>query len=768
MRPTKYDNMRINYIDAEKITGKKTNDNQSNKRISCHAFFLYDGHDANRKKVIDDIIRNSPNKNIKVQKLGCSHFGIRPYEEKKKQIFDGISEKIRSKAIGDDTIIFMYFHTNSGKDIQSFSFHGINEKILISAEELYQHVWSHFPGEKKPSFHNLGCNAGYYARDLQHVDGNVINYAGESPIGARESICQVKEILTFIAEETEFNGCMPSSEKVWEHLRSYATQNVSLTGKKIYKTHDCLEVLSGKVNEPLKPIKVHQSPKLLIEYAFRHRPLQQVLRLIKIHDPQHQLISRLSEKAKRRILFHVIPNRVPWLNFTQQSLVTPSTIEAIEKNDSLKKFLFLKENNLLPKMIDTETANRFFVSCCEQGHSTIAEHLLEIQSFNVSERGKECGLVHAIISESIAIAKVLIDEVPTLHLQDLQDNSLFHFASKLKSSAIMKMLVAPENLAKFSTGPAEKQYAARKKLLDGQNFDDVRPLELAIRSNNVETVQYLLTAGANPYELNSKNKRFIHQAIFCQNPAIFELLLAIETNAVDKALDLSALLQTSIANSKRKIASILIKHFEDTGKVSELNREQASGLTPLLLAAKKMDIPLVRALLDAGADPNIHSTLGNNALHLVLRVMNLTQKTSRSTQHRPSLTSSEELARQKLNFSHIALLVKTLIERGVSVNTADNSGNTPLIMAAKAQNLPLVDLLLSQGANINVKNNIGYTALHYALWNEDKALSKYLLQKGIDLDAASFNRKLALKLAKKWQDTAATHDILATIARRAM
>jgi hypothetical protein len=85
----------------------------------------------------------------------------------------------------------------------------------------------------------------------------------------------------------------------------------------------------------------HKDPMLLIEYAFRHRPMEQVLKLIEIHDPNLEKISAFSENKKIRILSHLVPNHVPWENFSQNVLETPSLEKELDNHDSLQKFLFL-------------------------------------------------------------------------------------------------------------------------------------------------------------------------------------------------------------------------------------------------------------------------------------------------------------------------------------------------------------------------------------------------------------------------------------------
>lgn len=72
-------------------------------------------------------------------------------------------------------------------------------------------------------------------------------------------------------------------------------------------------------------------------------------------------------------------------------------------------------------------------------------------------------------------------------------------------------------------------------------------------------------------------------------------------------------------------------------------------------------------------------------------------------------------------------------ERGVSVDTPDEDGSSPLIAAAWTNQLPIVRYLLSQGANINHANYThAWTALHAAAAKGHADVVAFLLSKGAD------------------------------------
>lgn len=118
-----------------------------------------------------------------------------------------------------------------------------------------------------------------------------------------------------------------------------------------------------------------------------------------------------------------------------------------------------------------------------------------------------------------------------------------------------------------------------------------------------------------------------------------------------------------------------------------------------------------------------------------------------------------------------------LLKRGMDVNTADPSGNTLLMIAARNGNSDLLDFLLRNRSNILKRNkygdsaimaaafrghagivrrlldagadirNDGWNALHYSAYNGQAEIVRLLVERNADLDAAAPNGQTALMLA---------------------
>ena len=129
----------------------------------------------------------------------------------------------------------------------------------------------------------------------------------------------------------------------------------------------------------------------------------------------------------------------------------------------------------------------------------------------------------------------------------------------------------------------------------------------------------------------------------------------------------------------------------------QTDREQA-----LEDAVANCDTALVKLLLDAGADPNVHNPYGTTVLERAVANCDTT-------------------------------LVKLLLDAGADPNLPDNPyGTTVLEKAVSDCDTELVRMLLDAGADPNVHNPYGTTVLERAVANCDRALVKLLLDAGAD------------------------------------
>jgi ankyrin repeat protein len=210
----------------------------------------------------------------------------------------------------------------------------------------------------------------------------------------------------------------------------------------------------------------------------------------------------------------------------------------------------------------------------------------------------------------------------------------------------------------------------------------------------------------------------------------------------------------AVRQGQTKVAQRLLEAGVD---VNEPLRPGAGGksYSPLILAAENGHFELAAALLNAGADPNAHPA-GYTALHAITWV----RKPIRGDGDPPPIGSGNLTSLQ---------LVEELVKHGADVNARlengesgrgrfTTTGSTPFLLAARANDVPLMKLLLELKADPQIANADGSPPLlaaagvgalgdgDEAAGTEEEALTavELLLNLGADVNALDANGETAM------------------------
>jgi ankyrin repeat protein len=114
------------------------------------------------------------------------------------------------------------------------------------------------------------------------------------------------------------------------------------------------------------------------------------------------------------------------------------------------------------------------------------------------------------------------------------------------------------------------------------------------------------------------------------------------------------------------------------------------GATAFLRAAVTSDVPMMRLLLEQGADPKATTQAGDNALHAAAGVLwaDTTMSTAKALGYGVEADSIEA--------------IKMLLERGLDVNAADEAGLTAMHGAASRGANDIIRFLVSVGGRLDV------------------------------------------------------------------
>ena len=89
--------------------------------------------------------------------------------------------------------------------------------------------------------------------------------------------------------------------------------------------------------------------------------------------------------------------------------------------------------------------------------------------------------------------------------------------------------------------------------------------------------------------------------------------------------------------------------------------------------------------------------------------------------------------------------VKSLLEKGIDPNVADEDGDLLLMYATMYSSIDCMELLIEKGGNVNAKNKIDETALMWSV--HDLAKMKFLIQHGADVNAKATSGNTPLLIA---------------------
>jgi ankyrin repeat protein len=239
------------------------------------------------------------------------------------------------------------------------------------------------------------------------------------------------------------------------------------------------------------------------------------------------------------------------------------------------------------------------------------------------------------------------------------------------------------------------------------------PLMFAAREGDVESARLLIAAGADVNAVAGDGKDALGLAVF---------------------------------NGNYELASLLVDSR------TAVNRADTQGFTPLFWAVDRRNmetapnfpwmvtadpLPLIRKLLEAGANPN---ALVDNTPRARMRAGS------------PRIVFATPLMRGA--FSGDLELVKLLLAHGADPRITSKDGETMVEAAAglgfiqgyskgrtPAERLEVVKLFVEGGADVNAADDYGITPLMVAANMGDTRIIQYLVDKGADLGAFDLGKK---------------------------
>jgi ankyrin repeat protein len=312
----------------------------------------------------------------------------------------------------------------------------------------------------------------------------------------------------------------------------------------------------------------------------------------------------------------------------------------------------------------------------------------------------------------------------TVQQQDNAGNTILHAAVKNKGDPGIISLILNQ-----------------KAFVNARNKEGETPLHIAVRLNQRETGEFLISRGADIFSSNSVGESPLYLAlVYPQGPLPW--LFNSQTIMARDGLGNSMLHYVAQWKLDQHIPFIIQKGVSTEAA-------NATGETPLFMAVKYNGPSTAKTLLSMQANLHARDSLGNSTLHAAVRwnAKNaaLTLIDSGIDINAHSLNGTSPLHDSvRLGITDIAGL---LIDRGADLEVRDAEGNTPFMEAVRAGYTEAMELLASRGADPMTRNARGDTPLHLAVSIEDADMIKALLRMGVSIHARNTRNRTPFQIA---------------------
>ncbi|XP_055945199.1 uncharacterized protein LOC129975931 [Argiope bruennichi] len=402
----------------------------------------------------------------------------------------------------------------------------------------------------------------------------------------------------------------------------------------------------------------------------------------------------------------------------------------------------------------------------------------------------ERGLADILVEEKISVGFTEFDDYSPLHLGAIRGDLEFveyciqkgcdiNARSRQKNETALYLAV-------FNDHPEVASYLMN---CDASACHDcAASLEIAVKRNRMDIVNMLMNKNV---DISKETEReYLLSAIRDGNDDIAEYFLkGNPENALSRPECHEFPLHSAVESGHLNIVKKLLE-LEIRNVLNEKNNESA---TPLELASVEGYCEIVRVLLEKGADPN-HAPGRSEPLHMAVlsgysEIIEILYNAGANLVNIEGCSAIElaikiknfdamekllELSKFDINIEghsgctllHNAAasgsleIVKSLVEKGATINCRDSTNAKPIHIAAKEGHPSIVEYFLSIGVEIDSRGENGWSLLHYAAAGNQSDICKVLFKNGLSINIIDDNGCSALHVAAQMGQIDVLHTLL--------
>jgi ankyrin repeat protein len=347
------------------------------------------------------------------------------------------------------------------------------------------------------------------------------------------------------------------------------------------------------------------------------------------------------------------------------------------------------------KTLTTPDGETVLMTAARAGNTDVVQALLDHGAdVNAKENYRgQTALMWAAAEGHTAIVKLLLDQGADWRIRSVSRETRL---PKLSAASSVTPF-ARGGLTAFLFTAREGDVETAGAMLDAGvdinqgDVDNTSALVVSSMNKHYTFAKVLLDRGADPNVTDALGRGALYAAIDARDQDWSTL----PTRNEDDPLPSLELIKAILAHGANPNAR-LIKNLPGKSGMDSGDTTLDEGTTPLMRAARSGDAPLMRVLLQSGADPKLATKDGNTAL-LFAAGVGYRDKNTRGTE-------AEALA-----------AVQVCLDRGMDINQENSREETALHGAAGRGADTIVQFLVEHGAKLDAKSKQGFTPLDYAL-----------------------------------------------------
>ena len=304
-------------------------------------------------------------------------------------------------------------------------------------------------------------------------------------------------------------------------------------------------------------------------------------------------------------------------------------------------------------------------------------------------------------------------------------------------------------------------------------------LQDAINNNHAALIPYLAAIGAHLNKQDAQGNTLLHHCAMKGQASCLAALIEAGAQLKQRNLKNESALHLAFDHKQQECVQILQQH----GAVDDLfaacmvndaelaeqfvnkgespNLKNASGITPLHIAAAQGHTTLARLLVQHGAEPMITDHNGHNAFEKAREAdyADCASEMARSLLHKRQCSVEASELFRSIEANDIVTL-QLLLEAGISPDAISQEGWPALHVATNLNKPDCLSVLLTYGADAQQAPASSYTALHLAVATEKNDCVRAILAAGVNPNARTADGCTALHLAARTGNHEALADLI--------